>query len=335
MQSELECGTSMRMCGKGEYTMQPLVSVIVPVYKVEAYLERCVNSILNQTYRNFELILVDDGSPDHCPELCDECAKKDSRIKVIHKPNGGVSDARNVGMDEAKGDYITFVDSDDWVLPQYIEELVRLIRENNSQVSVCCCALVTQEINHEQKVVLKEKVFDKVQALETMLYQRHFDTSAWGKMYLGKVIQKYRFPVGKRMEELGIIYRVLMDCESVAWTKQKLYCYYQNESSLTHQGFRVDLLDGIELIDEQFNNIITIYPELKKPANSKKFSVYCYSLRVLAEQDEKWNQIRTKLWSFIKSYRIIMLLDSKARIKNRIAAMCSFLGKNGFSKLRI
>lgn len=307
--------------------MQPLVSVIVPVYKVEKYLERCVNSILNQTYKNFELILVDDGSPDKCPEMCDEYAKKDLRVKVIHKENGGVSDARNVGMDEAKGEYITFVDSDDWIFPAYINEMIRLIQNNDAQISVCRFLITKQYTQNEKKTFLFEKVFSKEEALKTMLYQIHFDTSAGGKMYLADIIKKYQFPVGKRMEELAVVYKALLDSNVVAWTNRQLYGYYQNDESLTHQEFRVELLDGIELMDKQYENIIAKYPNLKKAASSKKFSVYCYSIRVLASQGREWEDLKAKLWQYIAAYRFSMLMDLNARTKNRVAAFLSYFGE--------
>ena len=114
-----------------------LVSIIIPVYKVEKYLPNCIESILRQTFKDFELILVDDGSPDNCGEICEEYAQKDSRIKVVHQPNGGLSAARNSGIDIAKGDYLTFIDSDDFVFPHYLEILVKLCQENDADMSVC------------------------------------------------------------------------------------------------------------------------------------------------------------------------------------------------------
>ena len=128
--------------------MQPLISVIVPIYKVEEYLYKCVKSILAQTYTNLEIILVDDGSPDNCPAICDEFAAKDSRVTVVHKKNGGVSSARNVGLDTATGEYIGFVDGDDYIEPTMYETLYKYIVDNNTDVSVINCRIVDELGNH-------------------------------------------------------------------------------------------------------------------------------------------------------------------------------------------
>ena len=122
-----------------------MISVIVPIYNVEKYVNKCVGSIVNQTYTNLEIILVDDGSPDRCPEICDEWAKKDSRIKVIHKKNGGLSDARNAGMKIASGDYIAFVDSDDWIAPEMYERLLMAIKNDNSDIAACAVKMVWED----------------------------------------------------------------------------------------------------------------------------------------------------------------------------------------------
>ena len=119
-----------------EVSKKPLITIIIPVYKVEDYLDKCVESVVNQTYKNLEIILVDDGSPDNCPKMCDDWAKKDKRIKVIHKENGGLSDARNKGIDIAKGEFITFIDSDDYVENNYVEFLYNLVRENHAEISM-------------------------------------------------------------------------------------------------------------------------------------------------------------------------------------------------------
>lgn len=158
----------------------PLITVIIPCYKVEQYLPKCINSVLTQTYTNLEIILVDDGSPDNCGNICDNYAQKDSRIKVIHKTNGGLSDARNKGIDIAHGEYITFIDSDDYVSNDYIEVLYNLLKENNAQMSICLPYCISEmnetiiRINNKNKKI----IFNSEEALISMFYQKDFDTSA-------------------------------------------------------------------------------------------------------------------------------------------------------------
>ena len=136
---------------------EDLISIVIPVYKVEKYLEKCVESVINQTYKNLEILLVNDGSPDNCPKICDEYAQKDNRIKVIHKENGGLSDARNAGIDVAAGKYIAFVDSDDYVSNDYIEYMYNLIKEYNTQMATC----ETEVINAEKNKVIKPREFEE------------------------------------------------------------------------------------------------------------------------------------------------------------------------------
>ena len=164
--------------------MQPLISIVIPVYKVEKYLERCILSIINQNYSNLEIILVDDGSPDDCGLICDNWAKIDNRIRVIHKENGGLSDARNAGIKIATGEFITFIDSDDYVLDNYIEYLLELIFKYNADIAICNFHQLFEETNRKVFVGGKvEKIFNSEEAIETMLYDRDFYTCAWGKLY--------------------------------------------------------------------------------------------------------------------------------------------------------
>ena len=165
--------------------MEDLITVIVPVYKVEKYIRRCIESIINQTYRNLEIILVDDGSPDDCGKICDEYAKKDNRIKVIHKENGGLSDARNKALDLANGKYVIFVDSDDYIEKNAIGYLYKLIQKYNTDIAI---GLVNSIYDGEKNSILKNKesnikVYNKEQALETMLYNTEFTNMACNKHY--------------------------------------------------------------------------------------------------------------------------------------------------------
>ena len=188
--------------------MEELVSVIIPVYKVEKYLERCVESVQKQTFQNLEIILVDDGSPDLCGAMCDEMAKTDPRIKVIHKNNGGLSDARNVGIEMASGNYIVFVDSDDWLDLDMIALLYRVLKKYNADIAECsyrniCTDRIEEETNCSAKVVEG----DRILALEAMLDWRWFKPVAWNKLYKRDVLGDIRYPKGKLHEDEYTTYK--------------------------------------------------------------------------------------------------------------------------------
>ncbi|MBQ0071041.1 MAG: glycosyltransferase family 2 protein, partial [Spirochaetales bacterium] len=184
---------------------EPLISVIVPVYKVEAYLPLCVESILNQTYGNLEIILVDDGSPDQCGRMCDEYGKKDSRILVLHQENKGLSDARNAGLEKARGEYISFVDSDDWVSPYYIEHLYQSMTSGHVDLVKAWFLPFQDGEDVEEKAIedLQDyRIYDRKSAFEHLLYMDGIDTCAWATLYKRSIIQTFRFPSGKLYEDI-------------------------------------------------------------------------------------------------------------------------------------
>lgn len=227
----------MRM--KGRVRMENgKISIIVPVYKVEQYLERCVNSLINQTYKNIEIILVDDGSPDQCPKMCDDYASEDSRIKVIHKKNGGLSDARNAGLDAAIGEYIAFVDSDDWVEPDFIEQLYVNAKKENADISIIGCTLVWDD--GRRKPVSNDKgyyVFDNEKAIREMLAQRKFGCMVCQKMYRKQIFDTVRFPVGKLYEDVAVSMPTFLRARKVVVSENQGYNYYQRDDSIVNSKF--------------------------------------------------------------------------------------------------
>lgn len=231
-------------------TENPLVSVIVPIYKVENYLRECVDSIISQSYSNLEIILVDDGSPDRCPEICDEYALKDSRIKVIHKPNGGLSDARNAGIEVAKGEYLSFVDSDDVIHSQMIEVLMKSILEDNADVSCCdffsfydTGELSSSFIRNIQYLVLDPKEW----------FLRKYSAAAWNKIYRKDLWVSIRFPKGKYHEDVFTTYKICNVANKIAHCGHKLYFYRQRYSSIMKSSNLQRLLDLKEGTSELLN----------------------------------------------------------------------------------
>jgi len=227
------------------------ISVIVPIYKVEQYLDRCVESILAQSIEDFELILVDDGSPDRCPEMCDEWAKKDSRIVVIHKENGGLSDARNTGIDwvfaNSDSEWITFIDSDDWVHPRYLECLYNAVLNHNVDVSSCSFCNTSGEIP-------QEPIDDFFQLLTPEDFYVEHNTNfviACGKLYKKKCFDTIRYPVGKLHEDEFTTYKIIFDKDYIAVTFQKLYYYYQNPDGIMNSKWNMRRLDALEALSGQ------------------------------------------------------------------------------------
>ncbi len=223
------------------------ISIIVPVYKVEKYIRRCIDSIINQTYTNIEIILVDDGSPDNCGRICDEYAAKDSRIKVIHKSNGGLSDARNHGIDMATGEWLMFIDSDDWIHPHTTEKLYNAATKNNVNVSICGFF----ETNCELKAVDNATEAETYTPKELYLTKHIIATVAWGKLYRKNCFDNIRYPKGKIHEDEYVTYRILFAEDKIAFIDQPYYAYFTNPEGITKTAWSPKRLDATEAIFNQ------------------------------------------------------------------------------------
>lgn len=216
----------------------PLISVIVPIYRVEEYLERCVKSILSQTYENLEVILVDDGSPDQCPAICDACAEKDARVKVIHQENKGLSGARNAGIDAASGEYLAFVDSDDYVSPHFIEELYQLLQDTGCAIGQCRFSYVkgdglVEEGNSAFCIYRGESLMEQLYGPEE---KATCFVVAWNKLYRAELFKEtgIRYPEGRIHEDEATTYRLFHEAKKLAFLDRALYGYYtENGGSIT------------------------------------------------------------------------------------------------------
>lgn len=313
-----------------------MISVVVPVYKVEKFLLICVQSILAQTCSNWELILVDDGSPDRCGEMCDQLALQDARIRVIHKENGGLADARNAGTAVAQGEYITYIDSDDWVAPQMLERLLEQAEMSGADVVICNMIRADSEgIEFPENCAMAEAISGPL-AMEKMLYQTSFDTSAWGKLYRTDLCRRNPFPKGRLYEDLFTVYKLLFAAQSVIYLPQSLYAYRKNPDSIMYRKFDCRNLDELDAVDEIVSFVQKNCPQFLPAANARKFSSYSQVLRWMkcdSTNDEELGEIRQKVWLFLKRYRVKMLLDERARKKNRIAALCTFFGQKLYTML--
>ena len=229
----------------------PEISVIVPVYNVERYLTRCIDSILAQTYQNFELILVDDGSTDGSGTLCDSYMKKDSRIKVIHKKNGGLSDARNSGIDAAEGEFLSFIDSDDWVRPDFLNILHGNAVQYGADVSVVNLHKEYDDGRIEKLNRVSEELLSREEALQNLYRIGIYINVACNKLYKSALFSDIRYPVGKLHEDGFTTYKLLYKANRVYYSDADLYCYYQRSGSIMNQPFTERRLDEYEVYKER------------------------------------------------------------------------------------
>lgn len=231
------------------------ISVVVPVYKVEQYLQRCVSSILAQSYTDFELILVNDGSPDNCPQMCDKLAELDERIHVIHQKNGGLSAARNAGIDwtfeNSESDWITFIDSDDWIHSTYLESLLHAVQEYRTQISMCEVYVTsdfkTHSFSEEER---KNELWDTIVAFEE---EKLDSNSACARLFKKSLFEKIRFPLGKLHEDRFTTYKLLFQFEKVAVVNAPLYYYFVNSEGIVHSDWSVRKLDNLEATEQQLS----------------------------------------------------------------------------------
>lgn len=270
----------------------PNISVIVPVYKVEAYLHRCVSSILSQTYRDFELILVDDGSPDRCGEMCEEIAKTDSRVHVLHQQNGGLSAARNTGIDWAfansDSQWLAFVDSDDWVDKTYLEQLYRAVTEHSCLVSVCGLYRTAEESQdtpaYESRLMSADAYYCSPDI------HGGVTAVAWNKLYHKSLFEGIRYPVGKLHEDEFTTYRLIYKAGQAAVIPGELYAYFQNDTGIMRSKWSPKRMHALEAVEQQLA-FAECYPNFQKKAVRQ----YIYTIHdQLGQADRKYRGLLRK-----------------------------------------
>lgn len=231
----------------------PEISVIVPVYRVEPYLRQCVDSILSQTFTDFELILVDDGSPDNCGAICDEYALEDSRVRVIHKQNGGLSDARNAGIDMAKGEFLTFIDSDDLVAPEYLNRLYHSIKSSAAEIAICNMLPFKDssnpQIEEQNSNDSKRIISGRDACLSIYRMDGTVPIMAWGKLYKSSLFNGIRYPVGLIHEDDATTPKLFYLANKIAQIGDKLYLYRSRADSIMSQPFSAKRFDCLSAVD--------------------------------------------------------------------------------------
>lgn len=320
-----------------------LISVIVPVYNTKSTLERCVNSILAQTYPNFEIILVDDGSPDGAGELCDQLAKQYQNIRVLHQKNAGLSAARNAALKIAQGEYITFVDSDDTVFPNMLEVLMSL---SNEPVRICSFAEIKPNgkshpiagaLSFKDGPIITSEVERHNLTIETclrqMLLEQGFTMSACGKLYHRDLFKTVQFPVGKLYEDVGTTYCLIMQCSRyVSFIPLPLYEYHQNQGSIIHQGFNFHKLDLIELTDRMCDEINQKFPKLHDVTNLRRMHARFSILRqmVLAKPTPsdrtKFDETEQGIIDYLRTHKAWVLQNPHSGKRDQLAMRSLLLG---------
>lgn len=272
--------------------MKSLISVIVPIYKVEDYLPKCVESIRRQTHSNLEIILVDDGSPDGCGAICDEFAKKDSRIRVIHKENGGLSDARNAGIEVAKGDYLAFVDSDDWLEPDAFEAMLALAEKYDAKM--VCAGRYNEDgatgIQSKGLCPEKEEFVPGKELVRRIFRWDHLDSAAWDKLYARELFREIRYPVGRVVEDVPTTYHLVLLAGGAAMLPRPVYHYVCREQSITNAPVSPKSFHGPENAALVYEDIRAAYPELEPDARYFRTMYQRYIVQELDLADKATRQ---------------------------------------------
>lgn len=301
------------------------ISVIIPMYKVEKYLKKCIESVIKQTYTNLEIILVDDGSPDNCGEICEEYKKKDSRIKVIHKENGGLSDARNKGIDVATGKYVTFIDSDDFIEKNYVEFLYNLIQKYNADISIGSHKIIYNNIIID-KSTYKEFSENSEKILEKILYDDGVDLSAWGKLYKIKLFDGIRFPKGRLYEDSATIYKLIHLANVIAVSSRPIYNYVMRNNSISQGDFNLKKMELITSTNEMTDFIKKEYPNLEMACNRRMMWAYLSTLSQLSKSKKRNKEVEKQLLYYIKKNRNKVLKDKKISNRDKIGIYVSMFG---------
>ena len=305
--------------------LEPLVSVVVPVFNVEDYLARCVDTIVRQTYRRLEIILVDDGSTDRSGAMCDEFSQRDARISVIHKSNGGLSDARNVGIERARGDFITFIDSDDTVEPDMVEYLLGLIKKFGADMSLSSHTVVFDD----HKKVLgdgREECLTAQECIRKMLYHRDVDTSAWAKLYRRHLFDTIRYPKGRLFEDIATTYKTFIASGKIACGYVSKYNYYVRGTSIVRSKFSARKFDLLEMTDQMGRDVLDRFPMLEGAVLRRRVYARFSTLNQMDGVDGYADE-RRRMIDFIKAHRRRIMLDGEAPLRDKAAILCLALGE--------
>lgn len=288
--------------------MDDKISIVIPVYNVENYLDECIESVTSQTYRNLEIIIVDDGSTDQSGRICDSWAQKDERIRIIHKKNGGRSDARNAGISAATGDYIGFVDGDDVIFPDMYDVLYRILKKENAQIS-CCKAKKETSFDLKKRRKRKEEsvlLFDTDAAMKSLVLEEEIQVTIWDKLYRSSVLEGVFFEKNRYYEDEFWSYQAIARANRIVFVDEELYGYRQRADSFMNESFSLKFLDFLDAREERLKFLEKYYPELVFAAkcNLRFECIRAYQLSVLHLSGEDQKIVKSKAIEKSKQYPV-------------------------------
>lgn len=302
------------------------VSIIVPVYNVEKFLKECINSIIKQSYNNLEILIIDDGSTDSSGKICDEYLKKDFRIKVIHQENQGLSGARNTGLKYSTGDYITFIDSDDFIDKNMIKEMLNNLIETNSDIVVCGTIFCNEEGEYLYEKVSKDKIIYKNEyQIKELVNGINIPVMSWGKLFKKEILNNFEFPLKKYHEDVFTTYKLLDKANKTNVLDKSYYYYRQVQGSIMNSSFNIKHLDGIEAVLERNKFLENKYPQYKQYDYANLVYICCkvYEKMILANYKDK--NIEKKIQKIIRKNICSFLLEGKSKMVTKLFSIICFL----------
>lgn len=297
--------------------MKDKISVIIPVYNVSDYLERCLNSVINQTYNNLEIILVNDGSTDNSGAICDEFANKYNIIKVIHKKNGGLSDARNVGLKIATGKYIAFLDSDDWIDLDYYEKLYSKMIEYDSDISIIGFFWAQDNNFNKSPFYLEDKIFTSDEAINELVKDELLTSHVWNKLFKRELWNDIEFPYRKSYEDVFVMHKVFAKANKIAIISDFKHYYFMRNDSIIHTQSTKNLIDEFLAFKTRYDDLKDSYPHIKNYMVNSMFNpimkMYCL-YHLTNEEKKKYKFEVQQINSILKNREIKKYLSKKRKL---------------------
>lgn len=301
-----------------------MISILVPVYNVEKYLCRCLDSILAQTYTDYEVVLVDDGSTDRSGALCDAYAAEHDCIRVIHQENAGLAQVRNVSVAAARGEYITFVDSDDAIEPNLLETLMGDLLETGSDISICSWSEVSDAGVRTQITWDRKEdgfqVWTTEQAVKALLYQKGIDNNSWGKLYARHVLQDVVFPAGRVYEDIAVAYQIFLKANRVCYRPEALYLYTSNTAGISQSAFTPRRMDLIDMVDGVYADIARRFPDYLSAARSRLLRAYIHVYLQIPDRAD-YKVYLDRIGGGIRKNCRAVVMDPEAKCGTRMAAL--------------
>lgn len=303
------------------------ISIIIPLYNSINYLQECIESVISQSFSDWELIIINDGSTDRSGEMATNFALEDERINVFYSENMGPSTARNQGLDHAKSNFILFLDSDDYLFPDALKDLYSIILETEADIVE---GIITRKVNPKRKNIIKIKEFNAIEALENTLLQKKLLSSPCGKLYKKSLFDSIRFRQGIFYEDLDIIYRLFAVSNKIVFIDKPVYFYRKTPGSRIRQ-WNIRRSDVLNVTEEMegfiLNNFPQLFPAARERRLSANFNIFCLA------SNHKEIELADSCWELIKRYRSLSLKNPRSRLKNKLGATVSYLGRDIFSIL--